>query len=852
MDGEEEGGRLRRLAKYLTRYYVRTGSTETEAAKLAILVPGLGCLMLIQLLVMPYYPYAALASCGLTGCALMWVVLTRVLSERFFIIALIIVGALLAWWDLLGVAHNANRNWALVVCVIDVTLVLELPRYMPSAVVIGTVLWLMVVEAEFYTRAMGLFDIPESRPYAERRAWNDCEKPPCTTGAPEVLISFLGKASVLLLDFYLTRSFADQVLSEKNSMAASVTAAEHVAGLLADFDLLAAAEYLNTQQLPAELKGHFLALLQNLESYRPYLPSELFKYSTPSYESEGLQATDAPVPGMLDGRVALVFTDIRSSTSMWEANESAMQVALDMHNEVIRSAIDAHDGYEVKTIGDAFMVAFQHSVQAVRFGEAVQTALATTAWPEGLARPTAGDGFGLLSIRMGIHCGEARPQRNTLTKRYDYFGPPVNRAARVEPHGAPGAVTVTAEVMEEVGGSAALQEQFIVIPYVEARTGKGLATPLFLTALLPHAAAEAEAAVRGITGARSEAPAKDDPDDSPSRPSTPCSVTTFESGNTTITSVLLRSTPREFTGVRSDSACVGVLKFDFSERVGGGLEAEERAARQLQKVHAAVDLTGGQVSSVVGLVAWVSWGLFGSCPQYLNESARCMLVLKNALRPTGSLPNFHAGLATGPLAAVALSGAPKGPGRRYVTLLGACVEVGEALCHAAAELGVCVLVGGYADAPESHASTVGHVREVDGWEIGKDLSSSVIVEVHELDLETLRQAVADRDNMSRESGVLSDESGRAVPTQRQRPRGRGWSVKTSERSVSSKTLRAASANDLVGGRLAESHNTIPRAASHPDLGTLKDVEVSSLLSLSTARESQTQAPRLGSAFARLR
>ena len=56
------------------------------------------------------------------------------------------------------------------------------------------------------------------------------------------------------------------------------------------------------------------------------------------------------------GTVTLVFTDIEGSTALWEHFGPDFQPMLDLHDAVLRSAIAAHDGYEVKTEGDAFMV----------------------------------------------------------------------------------------------------------------------------------------------------------------------------------------------------------------------------------------------------------------------------------------------------------------------------------------------------------------------------------------------------------------------------------------------------------------------------------------------------------------
>ena len=65
-------------------------------------------------------------------------------------------------------------------------------------------------------------------------------------------------------------------------------------------------------------------------------------------------AEDAP-----SGNVTVVFTDIESSTDLHEKCPEAMMQALKIHNSLLRELIKLCGGYEVKTVGDAFIVAFQ-------------------------------------------------------------------------------------------------------------------------------------------------------------------------------------------------------------------------------------------------------------------------------------------------------------------------------------------------------------------------------------------------------------------------------------------------------------------------------------------------------------
>lgn len=150
------------------------------------------------------------------------------------------------------------------------------------------------------------------------------------------------------------------------------------------------------------------------------------------------------------GRVTLVFTDIEGSTRLWESEEEVARHSLHAHDAVMRSSLQKHGGYEVKTEGDAFMIAFPSPAQALRFCVEVQQSLHTHPWSERLlARPEAAvaPGFRGLRVRMGVHEGE--PECRRKNGRADYYGPMVNRAARIASCGHGGQVLVSAETWEQ-------------------------------------------------------------------------------------------------------------------------------------------------------------------------------------------------------------------------------------------------------------------------------------------------------------------------------------------------------------------------------------------------------------------
>jgi len=144
------------------------------------------------------------------------------------------------------------------------------------------------------------------------------------------------------------------------------------------------------------------------------------------------------------GKIALVFTDIQGSTTIWEHAEDLARHSLRAHDAVMRACLHRHGGYEVKTEGDAFMVAFKNPARAVRFCFDVQKELQEHPWSDDLlAMPEAKiePGFRGLRVRMGVHVGQA--EARARGSQMDYFGPFVNRAARIASAGHGGQILVS-------------------------------------------------------------------------------------------------------------------------------------------------------------------------------------------------------------------------------------------------------------------------------------------------------------------------------------------------------------------------------------------------------------------------
>ncbi|KAF2402630.1 hypothetical protein EJ06DRAFT_348549 [Trichodelitschia bisporula] len=181
------------------------------------------------------------------------------------------------------------------------------------------------------------------------------------------------------------------------------------------------------------------------------------KRARPDWDSElGRLEKEVEAP---TGDVSLVFTDIKSSTLLWETYPIAMRSAIKMHNQLMRRHLRLIGGYEVKTEGDAFMVTFPTVTSALLWCFTIQTQLLEVAWPQEILSSINGqevcdaDGnviFRGLSVRMGIHWGQPVCEVDPVTKRMDYFGPMVNRASRITSVADGGQITVSADFIAEI------------------------------------------------------------------------------------------------------------------------------------------------------------------------------------------------------------------------------------------------------------------------------------------------------------------------------------------------------------------------------------------------------------------
>ena len=160
-----------------------------------------------------------------------------------------------------------------------------------------------------------------------------------------------------------------------------------------------------------------------------------------------------------EGDLSMVFTDIKNSTTLWENYPVAMRSAIKLHNDVMRRQLRVIGGYEVKTEGDAFVVSFPTATSALLWCFVVQQHLLDVDWPPEILTSThcqeildSDDNriYRGLSVRMGAHWGAPVCEPDPVTRRMDYFGPMVNRSARISGAADGGQIYASSDFVAEI------------------------------------------------------------------------------------------------------------------------------------------------------------------------------------------------------------------------------------------------------------------------------------------------------------------------------------------------------------------------------------------------------------------
>jgi adenylate cyclase len=146
---------------------------------------------------------------------------------------------------------------------------------------------------------------------------------------------------------------------------------------------------------------------------------------------------------------AIMFTDMVGYTALAQRDESLALTLLEEQRQLVRPILVRHNGREIKTIGNAFLIDFPSALDAVRCGYDIQRAVRELNFS--LAPEKR------LLLRVGIHLGDVVSYTNDI----DISGDAVNVASRIEPLAEAGGICLTRPVYESVRGKFDLEMQSI-------------------------------------------------------------------------------------------------------------------------------------------------------------------------------------------------------------------------------------------------------------------------------------------------------------------------------------------------------------------------------------------------------
>ena len=131
-----------------------------------------------------------------------------------------------------------------------------------------------------------------------------------------------------------------------------------------------------------------------------------------------------------------MYTDMVGYTALSQKSEALAMQMLEMHRSIVRPFFSKHNGREVKTIGDAFLVEFASALEAVRCSYDIQQSMHEM----NLGRSPEKQ----IQLRIGVHVGDVIHREN------DVYGDAVNIASRIYPFATPSGVCVSEQVYDQV------------------------------------------------------------------------------------------------------------------------------------------------------------------------------------------------------------------------------------------------------------------------------------------------------------------------------------------------------------------------------------------------------------------
>jgi adenylate cyclase len=185
--------------------------------------------------------------------------------------------------------------------------------------------------------------------------------------------------------------------------------------------------------MPTSIRSYFVG---DLNFSTPYHQNQAPKPSTTDLSLASLAAAGTRVSQGKRRLAAIMFTDMVGYTALGQSNESLSLALVEEQRKLIRPILGKHNGREVKTMGDAFLVEFASALEAVRCAYDIQRAIRdfNFSLPEDRR----------IHLRVGVHLGDI------VESQGDISGDAVNVASRIETLAEDGGVWLTRQVYDQV------------------------------------------------------------------------------------------------------------------------------------------------------------------------------------------------------------------------------------------------------------------------------------------------------------------------------------------------------------------------------------------------------------------
>jgi len=163
---------------------------------------------------------------------------------------------------------------------------------------------------------------------------------------------------------------------------------------------------------------------------------------------------------------AIVFTDIVGFTNLSSKDEEGAYKLVVKQREILKPIVEKHEGQWLKEEGDALLLSFPSSKEAVNCSIQIQEAV-----------KNVDD----LILRIGIHQGDI------IQEDKDVFGDDVNIASRIEPFAAPGGIAVSQKIQQDLSSNPEFKFKFIDKPKL-----KGVKQEISVYCIISHGLPESK------------------------------------------------------------------------------------------------------------------------------------------------------------------------------------------------------------------------------------------------------------------------------------------------------------------------------------------------------------------------